>query len=734
MKSIALYAVYLALHIAFPGVLALNVVLRRRVSTLEALALGLPIGFGLEIATYFIVSELGWREALRWTPLTWFALAYLSARRLPQGRSGMGIVRPSAHGFFVFALLSLAFVYTAVGRFYAGTPLQYGGLATATHHDWVYLLSRAAEIREQWPLQDPSMAGQPLSYHYFFLVHIASSSWVTGVGTELIGLRLAVLPLGLILGAQAYYLGAALSGRALGGMLAAGLLMCVGEVSFDFSGGWSPFGSWFLDWLFISPTFFFGMIFTGALIIWVDLLWSEAPANWRHWSILVLLAAVGTGAKGTVVPPLCVGLAICAVFHALRFRCFPQRLFAVGGGLLVGFVPVYFFAMRDWGTGSASLVPFASAKVAGLWTDLESTMRSTLLRFGFEQEMAAALAAPFCFVAVLVGFFGVNILAVWTLRFWREQAQRRLCIWLGAVATGYVVFGQAVHLDSNSQLYLWLPIVFPFCVLTAASLNRLWLWARSLQTAETSYYSRWAGVVLVITIALLTLSWWAAAFVSVAAALFIGPTRRRDVACSLRGAARFAWQFGPVFAVAAVIGLQTYHWARRNLTGYHHFKAAVVAPEDTGMRALRDGMAWVRANTPRDALVVANAFTRDTMQVAQTAAIDRTTVDKYFYYSALSGRRLWVEGPTYLRNQAEASRRIETATKLLHGEPLSEQEYKQLSRWAHLYLVVDNALPESARVSVTSLNCVYSNERIAVYQWKRPELPVSAAATASNLR
>ena len=58
-------------------------------------------------------------------------------------------------------------------------------------------------------------------------------------------------------------------------------------------------------------------------------------------------------------------------------------------------------------------------------------------------------------------------------------------------------------------------------------------------------------------------------------------------------------------------------------------------------------------------MVIANAFTP--RNLAPAAVIDRTTVDKYYYYSALAERRLWVEGPTYLRDQPEVWRRMRLA-------------------------------------------------------------------------
>ena len=68
-------------------------------------------------------------------------------------------------------------------------------------------------------------------------------------------------------------------------------------------------------------------------------------------------------------------------------------------------------------------------------------------------------------------------------------------------------------------------------------------------------------------------------------------------------------------------------------------------------------MHGLQTHTKQDAIVVANAFTARNVEFAKRANLDRTTVDKYFYYSALAERRLWVE-----------ARRILETKNRRHGE------------------------------------------------------------------
>src|SRR5206468_8217927 len=118
--------------------------------------------------------------------------------------------------------LPVAFLATtlmAASQMYAESPLA-GGLPTrAIFHDWVYLVSRAGVIKNNWPLDDPSLAGTPLQYHYFMMVHAAAASWTTGVEISAVMLRLVFIPLGAVLVMQAYVLGRAVSRSAWGGVL-----------------------------------------------------------------------------------------------------------------------------------------------------------------------------------------------------------------------------------------------------------------------------------------------------------------------------------------------------------------------------------------------------------------------------------------------------------------------------------------------------------------------------------
>src|SRR5439155_8762783 len=101
--------------------------------------------------------------------------------------------------------LSIAFLGTvlmAASQMFAESPLAAGLPTRAIFHDWVYLVSRAAVIKNHWPLDDPSLSDTPLQYHYFMMVHAAAVSRTTGLELTAIMLRLLYVPLGAVLVAQ----------------------------------------------------------------------------------------------------------------------------------------------------------------------------------------------------------------------------------------------------------------------------------------------------------------------------------------------------------------------------------------------------------------------------------------------------------------------------------------------------------------------------------------------------
>lgn len=671
------YLAYLGLYVVLPGVVAMHAVNRGPLSPVAAVALGLPTGFALEIFTYLGLAALDAKLAYAWVPLGWLALAV--GVRWRRGTWPVR-VRVSAHHAGVFAGLCLAFLATALmaaAQMFAESPLVDGLPQRAIFHDWVYLVSRAAVIKNHWPLDDPSLSGTPLQYHYFMMVHAAAASWTSGVELTTVLLRLMYLPLGAILVAQTFMLGRAVARSPWGGVVAALLTVVVSELSFAPKGNEPVFLGLFTRWLFVSPTFFFGVVFCGALLLAVARCARRARCGAREYGWLLLLGAAGTGAKGTVQPVIVGALGIWALGQWVRERRLPRRAIGFGFCLTAAFLAVYVPTMSEWRTGDAAFRPFHVFKLASFWQEELPEWQRGLAAW-LPAGMARPLAVVSCAVVVIGGTCGVRLLALPYL-LWADRRRRDalLVSWIGAFLLASAGMGMLLALNSHGELYVLLLMRLPLAVLAAgfvvAASRRFARWWRETRTE--------AGLA--------------------AAARF-----RRGAKRLLAGAG--------VAACGLVFVAQTAAWWTRNSEG---LRAALRTPvdlvPDRPMRELQEALLWVRQHTEPDAVLVANACTPENMRKDHWGALDRTLTGVHFYYSALSERRLWFEGPNYILDTTRARLRASMASNFFYRRrPLQAEAVSP----GPTYVLLDRSLKDGAEVSLPFGRLVFANPRLEIYR------------------
>jgi hypothetical protein len=318
-----------------------------------------------------------------------------------------------------------------------------------------------------WPLDDPSLAGTPLQYHYFMMVHAAAASGTIGVEITLVLLRLMVVPLGAVLVAQAYMLGRQVARSPWGGAIAALLVVMAGEMSFAANFGQPMYLGLFARWLFVSPTFFFGMIFCGALLLAIAHCDRLARCGVQHHIWLFLLAAAGTGAKRTVLPVLICALGLWAGWRWVHERRFPGRLVAFGCGLSAGFAVVYLATMSSWQTGDARFNPFHVFQLTEFWKTYLPVWQQALGHW-LPAAVALPLATLGCALVVFAGTCGVRLLAIPYLCWSARPRRDPLVGWLGAFFFASTGMGLLMELNSYGELYLILMIRLPMAVLAAA--------------------------------------------------------------------------------------------------------------------------------------------------------------------------------------------------------------------------------------------------------------------------
>jgi hypothetical protein len=709
LNTVASYAGYFAFYVALPGAVVMYFINRGPLSFANLIALGLPTGFAIEIFTYLGLSAIGAKAAYAWSPLAWIGL--LMVLRATRGEWPVR-VRISAHHAGLSAGLAIAFLATAVmaaGQMFAESPLAEGLPTRAIFHDWVYLVSRAAVIKNTWPLEDPSLSGTPLQYHYFMMVHAAAASWTTGVELTAVMLRLIFVPLGAVLVAQSYVLGRMLSRSPWGGVIASLLTVMSSELSLAPSYGQPMFLGLFVRWLFVSPTFFFGMIFCGALLLAIARCARTTRCEVRDLLWLLLLGTAGTGAKGTVLPVLLCALALWAAWCWWKERRLPVRLVVFGACLAVAFALVYVPTMWAWRSGDAAWRPFHVFQLTQFWKEYLPRWQAGLATW-LPTTIATPLAIALCATVVFIGTCGVRLLAVPYL-FWGdlEKRDRRLASWLGAFFIASAGMGLLMELNSYGELYLVLMVRLPMSVLTAAffiaAARRVTAWWRTLRMAPSS----------------------------VSASPFAVQTPH----AARRRAVVWSWRIivGAGAVVSAVaLALQTSLWITRNQAGLGQWLSTPtdLKPDDY-MQQLQEALLWVRKHTEPDAVLVANAFTPENMKKDHWGALDRTLMGVHFYYSALSERRLWFEGPNYILDTTSARARASLAANFFYRHaPLSPKTVSS----GPCYALIDRTLADGAQVRLGDRK-VFANARIEIYRLTEPKLLAEKqnhVATASAVR
>ncbi len=707
--TVAAYAAYVGLFLGLPGLVVVRWVNRRPVRPMVAMALAVPTGFALETLVFLGLSAIDARPLYGWTPLGWLALAALPAGRRTGG-GGLITWRLSGHHAGVAAGLGLAFLLTALmaaGQMFAEAPLADGQPTRAIFHDWVYLISRAGVIKNNWPLEDPSLAGTPLQYHYFMMVHAAAVSWTTDIELGAVLLRLVYLPLGAVMVAQAFALGRAVARSPWGGVLAALMLVALSEVSFAPSYGEPLFLGLFVRWLFVSPTFFFGMMYCGALLLVVHRGLRLTRVGRRYYAWLILLGLAASGAKGTLVPVVVVALGLWAGWRWVRERRLPRRELVFAAGLAAAFGAIYLLTMASWRTGGARLNPFHVFELTGFWKQHAAAWTAALAQV-LPPALATLLAQLACGAVVFAGTCGVRLLALPYL-VWGdlERRDRQLVGWLGAFFTAAVAMGLLLELNSYGELYVILMMRLPMAALAAgflvAAARRFQIWRHGPAEWRES----------------------ASPFARPAAA---GAGAGR-LDSSLR--ARLALGAGAVVLSGALLTQAALWWTRHRPGLVAWLDTPADLRPDAGMRELQEALRWVRDHTEPNAVLVANAFTPENMRKDHWGALDRTLMGVHFYYSALSERRLWFEGPNYVLNGPLLSRRAALASDFFYRDGHLNPDTIDP---APSYALLDRSLGDRASVTLPLGARVFANSRLAVYRLRMPPPEPAGEVAGANGR
>ncbi|GAA0812409.1 hypothetical protein [Spirilliplanes yamanashiensis] len=343
-SDLALFGAYVALGIAVPGTLLWRAARRRSGSLAEDLAPGLAVGYAVEVVAYLVARAAGAPRLVVVAPAV-VLLAFLAVPRLRRyWRTDRGVTGPGAGWLWAMAGI--------VGALLAWSCVTYlrtrGAVYNFADGDLPFHLALIGEARHHVPPQVPWVAGEPLQYHWYGYLHLAATSWVTGIEPETILLKLYFLPLLAALPLLVASAARRIFGGWWTGVLAAGI--CLFGVAPELY-RWPLFDPYRFPrpgpvddgtllreatWISITQTFA-AVVCVPLVVVLVDLL-RRRDSGWRPWTLVVLLVAVMTGAKATYLPILLCGLLAVVVLGLPAHRRLNLPALAAAGVVLAAAV------------------------------------------------------------------------------------------------------------------------------------------------------------------------------------------------------------------------------------------------------------------------------------------------------------------------------------------------------------------------------------------------------------
>ncbi|MFF3442976.1 hypothetical protein [Streptosporangium sp. NPDC002721] len=331
VPDMILFGLYVVLGVGLPGVLLLRLLYRGRRTLAEEMALGLALGYAVEVLAYAGARALGAPLLVLAWPIG-ACLLFLAVPRLRRHWTVAASRRERAPGWwswFLAALTAYLLAWSAVA-FFRLNALSWPALGRS-FPDMPFHLALVGELRHHMPPTVPMVAGEPLSYHWFVYAHLAAASWVTGVEPLVLLFRLGMFPV-----LAAFVVLAGMTGRRVTGSWAGAALTVAGTVlvatpslylgsNGAFTWGGVP------DLMWASPTQTFGgLMFAPVVPLLLDLL-ERRRRTAGHWALLGVFLVAVAGAKATYLPLLGAGLLAVVAAGALRRRRPPGPVLAALG-------------------------------------------------------------------------------------------------------------------------------------------------------------------------------------------------------------------------------------------------------------------------------------------------------------------------------------------------------------------------------------------------------------------
>jgi hypothetical protein len=383
------------------------------------------------------------------------------------------------------------FIASAASVRYPGMPLP-DGLRSAANwdKDTVYFLSLSGEAKWHWPLVDPEVSGLPFYYHYLSYIDMGAMSRLTGIDLSELLLRVDVVVPHILVTLVIAVAGRSLSGRWSVGVLAAVLVMLLGEWDLDPIAD-KTFRGHFAE-LERDTSFHYGVMFgVGALVMMAERLGitaRRAPPGRGDWMLLALMLFAAGGSKAPMICVLIGGLGLWMLLRLLGRRwptAVEWKLTAMlVGGLVVGVLITY--PRQSAGHGLELRFGAVFDKMGALYA---AGLRPATL-------VPDVLAWPVSIGVGLFGMLGMAAVGVVIGRRWGDDLDGRLrTLLLCTFTAGLVCTASTMQGGNSEEYFLWCG--YPALALAAApALDRFVRQRLSERTARIAFASALAAALV----------------------------------------------------------------------------------------------------------------------------------------------------------------------------------------------------------------------------------------------
>lgn len=295
---------------------------------LEDLAMGFALGFALAVPIQVVAGLSG----QRWTAFALPLAVVVTLLGLPRTRRRIRSATWAPVAWWLAPAVSLLSFWAVqqLVSYFRTNQVTWEGLGRP-HVDLLFHQAMATQLLHRGPTGWPLVAGEDLSYHWFGYSWMAHVSATSGVGLDLVLLRLTPALMPLLVAVCVMVAALRLSRSSKVALLATFLAMCA-------SAG-NPFGSPSMSLPVNpdSPTLALGVPTLLALVILLDQRW-RGELSRSAYLLVPLLAVIAAGTKGATSPLVVAGLGLAVVAMALWNRPLFGRvmldLAMVAGGLL----------------------------------------------------------------------------------------------------------------------------------------------------------------------------------------------------------------------------------------------------------------------------------------------------------------------------------------------------------------------------------------------------------------